>query len=163
MNPDSLEKLFTTLNEAGVRYLVVGGLAVLAHGYLRVTRDLDLVLALDEDNPQRALRCFESLGYRPNVPVALMDFADPVQRKRWQSEKNLQVFQLVSDSIVDCPVDLFIEEPFSFEEMYAARIDYELGSDILLPVVGLEHLRLMKQQAGRPRDLLDLEELDQLD
>ena len=42
MNPKHLEKLFASLNAAHVRYLVVGGLAVLAHGYLRVTRDLDL-------------------------------------------------------------------------------------------------------------------------
>lgn len=162
MNPESLEKLFVALNAASVRYLVVGGLAVLAHGYLRMTRDLDLVIALDGDNPKRALECFAELGYRPNIPVELMDFADPATRSLWQEEKGMQVYQLVSDRFVDCPVDLFVEEPFAFSQMHAARIDYALGAATTIPVVGLDHLRAMKSQAGRPRDLLDLEELDRL-
>ena len=47
MQPEHLENIFIALNEAEVRYLVAGGLAVMAHGYLRMTRDLDLILALD--------------------------------------------------------------------------------------------------------------------
>ena len=162
MNPKHLEKLFASLNAAHVRYLVVGGLAVLAHGYLRVTRDLDLVISLDGNNPRRALELFASYGYRPNIPVDLMDFADPKKRRTWQQEKGMQVYQLVSEQLMDCPVDLFVEEPFAFSDMYAKRVEYELGVGTVIPVVGLQHLRAMKQQAGRPRDLLDLEELDQL-
>ena len=162
MNPKHLEKLFASLNAAHVRYLVVGGLAVLAHGYLRVTRDLDLVISLDGNNPRRALELFASYGYRPNIPVDLMDFADPKKRRTWQQEKGMQVYQLVSEQLMDCPVDLFVEEPFAFSDMYAERVEYELGVGTVIPVVGLQHLRAMKQQAGRPRDLLDLEELDQL-
>lgn len=162
MNPKHLENLFASLNAAHVRYLVVGGLAVLAHGYLRVTRDLDLVISLDGNNPRRALELFASYGYRPNIPVDLMDFADPKKRRTWQQEKGMQVYQLVSEQLMDCPVDLFVEEPFAFSDMYAERVEYELGVGTVIPVVGLQHLRAMKQQAGRPRDLLDLEELDQL-
>jgi hypothetical protein len=94
MNPEHLEKLFAALNAAGIRYLVVGGLAVLAHGYLRVTRDLDLVISLDGNNPRRALELFARYGYRPNIPVDLMDFADPEKRRIWQREKGMQVYQL---------------------------------------------------------------------
>ena len=162
MNPEHLEKIFAALNAAGVRYLVVGGLAVLAHGYLRVTRDLDLVIALDGSNPQRALELFASFGYRPNIPVELMDFADPEKRRTWKDEKGMQVYQLVSEQLVDCPIDIFVEEPFAFTDMYAERVEYELGAETIIPVVGLKHLRAMKEQAGRPRDLLDLAELDQL-
>lgn len=162
MNPEHLERLFAAMNAACLRYLVVGGLAVLAHGYLRVTRDLDLVIALDGDNPRRSLELFERLGYRPNIPVELMDFVDPVKRRTWQREKGMQVYPLVSERLLDCPVDIFVEEPFAFADMYAARVEYELGASTLIPVVGLQHLRAMKRQAGRPRDLLDLEELDEL-
>lgn len=162
MNPEHLEKLFAALNAARIRYLVVGGLAVLAHGYLRVTRDLDLVISLDGNNPRRALELFARYGYRPNIPVNLMDFADPKKRRIWQREKGMQVYQLVSEQLMDCPVDIFVEEPFAFSDMYAERVEYELGANTVIPVVSLEHLRAMKQQAGRPRDLLDLEELDQL-
>jgi hypothetical protein len=43
------------LERAGVRYLVVGGVAVVLHGYLRTTLDLDLVIQLEPDNLDRAL------------------------------------------------------------------------------------------------------------
>jgi hypothetical protein len=162
MNPENLEKIFKTLNEAAVRYLVVGGMAVMAHGYLRMTRDLDLIIALDGENPVRALHVFEALGYRPNAPVALMDFADPAQRRLWQDEKGMMVYQLISDDLMDCPIDIFVEEPIAFTEMYPARVEYELSDTVRIPVIGLKHLRQLKQAAGRPRDLLDLKELDQL-
>ena len=159
VNPTHLETIFRSLNAAKVRYLVVGGLAVMAHGILRMTRDLDLVIALDGDNPVRALTVFANLGYEPNVPVQLMDFADPAKRRRWQVEKGMMVYQLISPDLSDCPVDIFVEEPMAFSEMYPQRVDYELAETVKIPVVGLEHLKQMKQAAGRPRDLLDLEEL----
>jgi hypothetical protein len=163
MNPDNLKQIFTHLNQAGVQYLVVGGLAVMAHGYLRMTRDLDLVIALETGNLRKALSVFQVLGYRPNVPVSLMDFADPAKRKAWQVEKNMQVFQIVSERFRDCPIDLFIEEPIAFSEMYSARTPYLLDDDLSLPVVGLPHLIALKRLAGRPRDLLDIAELEALD
>jgi hypothetical protein len=162
MNPDNLEKIFSALNAAGVRYLVVGGLAVMAHGYLRMTRDLDLVVALDGSNPAQALQVFAALGYRPSAPVQLLDFLDPAKRREWQETKGMQVYQLISDDLMDCPVDIFVEEPIAFSELYPARVEFELSPAFHIPVIGLAHLRQLKQQAGRPRDLLDLAELDQL-
>jgi hypothetical protein len=162
MQPEHLENIFIALNEAKVRYLVAGGLAVMAHGYLRMTRDLDLILALDGKNPEQALTVFDSLGYQPNAPVALMDFLDPGKRQAWRDEKGMQVFQIISENLVDCPIDIFVDEPIEFSEMYAARVEYDLKEALKIPVIGLEHLRQLKQAAGRPRDLLDLEELNQM-
>jgi hypothetical protein len=162
MKPENLEKIFAALNEADVQYLIVGGMAVMAHGYVRMTRDLDLVIGLDGGNPEQALKVFERLGYRPNVPVELMEFADSAKRFEWKEQKGMQVFQIISEDLLDCPVDLFIEEPIAFSEMHAARVEYELGDDLWIPVVGLSHLKQLKRAAGRPRDLLDLEELERL-
>ena len=50
MKLDSVEQIFQALNSAGVRYLVAGGLAVNAHGYLRFTKDVDFVLQLQDEN-----------------------------------------------------------------------------------------------------------------
>jgi hypothetical protein len=50
MDRSSLETVIGALNAAPVRYLIAGGLAVIAHGYLRLTKDLDLVLSLDPEN-----------------------------------------------------------------------------------------------------------------
>ena len=51
----SLEDIFRALQEAEARYLVVGGLAVIAHGYVRLTKDIDLVLDLSSEALPRAL------------------------------------------------------------------------------------------------------------
>lgn len=68
------------------RNLIVGGLAVAAHGYGRLTFDLDLVVQLQPE--LRALKALSSLGYVPLVPVAAADFADPAKREAWIREKN---------------------------------------------------------------------------
>src|SRR5688572_3753849 len=72
----SVETIVQTLNDAGVRYLVVGGLAVVAHGFVRFTADVDLVLDLAADNLNKAVAALSSLGYRPRAPVPLHEFAD---------------------------------------------------------------------------------------
>ena len=65
----SVEAIARALDEARVRYLVVGGLAVVMHGYSRATYDLDLVVQLDQDNVVGAFQALGTLGYRPLVPV----------------------------------------------------------------------------------------------
>jgi len=159
MEPDQLTQIFHSLNKAEVRYLVVGGLAVMAHGYLRMTRDLDLFLSLEEENTAKAVQVLETLGYQPNVPVAFADFLDESVRKRWVREKNMQVFPLVSEKFPFCPIDLFVDPPMDFTKAFERRKDYGLGTDTTLPVVGLKDLLALKRAAGRPRDLLDIEEL----
>jgi len=163
MLPENLEKIFCALNAAEARYLVVGGMAVMAHGFVRMTRALDLVVALDGANPKRVLKALGSLGYRPKVHVALMDFANPEKRAEWVAEKGMQVFQVVSDDLMDCPVDLFVEEPIPFAEMYAGRKEFSFSDGLSIPVVGLPQLKRLKAIAGRPRDLLDLEELSRIE
>ena len=52
----SFEAIVRALSEAGVRYLIAGGLAVNAHGYLRFTKDADFVVQVIPDNIKRAFR-----------------------------------------------------------------------------------------------------------
>ena len=71
----SIEAVVGALNTAGVRYLIVGGLAVMAHGYQRTTVDLDLVVQLLPQNLLTALQTLGSLGYVPRIPVSADQFA----------------------------------------------------------------------------------------
>ncbi|MBI1864600.1 MAG: hypothetical protein HYR98_02505, partial [Nitrospirae bacterium] len=79
----SIEAIVRALNEAGVRYLVAGGLAVNAHGYLRFTKDADLVVQLMPDNIRRAFAALKTLGYKPLAPVTAQQFADRDTREGW--------------------------------------------------------------------------------
>src|ERR1700761_729845 len=119
MKLGSLATIFRALQDANVRYLVVGGIAVIAHGYARTTEDLDLVLDFSGDSLSVALHALHDLGYRPIAPVSLFDFANPDQRKEWIENRNMTVFSLVSDQFPDVTVDIFAQEPFDFEKQYA--------------------------------------------
>ena len=50
MKLKSISTIFQSLNEAGVKYLLAGGLAVVAHGYVRFTADIDKLNAIQGDN-----------------------------------------------------------------------------------------------------------------
>jgi hypothetical protein len=91
MEQRSLQEIFTALNQASVNYLVVGGLAVVAHGYMRTTADLDLVIGLEPANIKAGLQALMDIGYRMAIPVTIEQFADPVLRERWRAEKGMMV------------------------------------------------------------------------
>lgn len=153
------EPVLRALNDAGVRYLVVGGVAVVLHGHLRTTGDLDLVVELSPDNLIRALDALEESGFRPRPPVPLRSFADPQTRRSWIETKNLQVFSLWHPELPGFEVDLFVEEPFDFDGAWSRRVEVELGGTTAT-VVGLEDLLVLKRAAGRARDLEDVSVLE---
>ncbi len=155
-----LEEIFGALNAARIRYLVVGGLAVVAHGYVRYTNDVDLVVQLDEANVRRAMEVLKGIGYRAKVPVDPVEFANPLTRANWITEKQMVVFQLISERFGREPIDVFVKEPFDVEAELAACEWLEVGSTLKIPVVSRRQLLRMKHEAGRPKDLLDIEYLE---
>ena len=155
----SVETVVAGLNAAEVRYLIVGGLAVNAHGYLRATRDLDLVIQLESANLRRGLECLFEIGYRLAIPVSVEDFADVSKREAWRVEKGMIVLKLWSDDHRRTPVDVFVYEPFDFSEEFEKACLSELQPGIFARIVSLEALIEMKLVAGRPHDLMDIEEL----
>lgn len=159
MRVSSLEAVLRALATADARYLIVGGLAVAAHGYGRLTFDLDLVVQLQPDNVLRALGALESLGYRPLAPVAATDFADAAKRESWIRDKNAVVFQLHSDRHAETRIDLFVSEPFDFEHEHRHAKIGELLPGLEARFVRLETLIAMKQAAGREKDLEDIRQL----
>lgn len=150
------------LNEAGVRYLIVGGLAVMAHGYQRTTVDLDLVVQLMPQNILTALQALESLGYQPRIPVTAEQFANSELRENWRREKGMLVFQLHSDQHRTTPVDVFVYEPFDFAFEYERAIVEPIAPGINARIIGLEALMEMKRVANRLKDLADLEALQKI-
>ena len=155
----SVEAVVGALNAAGVRYLIVGGLAVNAHGYLRATRDLDLVIQLESANLRRGLECLFAVGYRLAIPVSLEDFADPVNRETWRVEKGMIVLKLWSDDHRRTPINVFVYEPFDFDREFDRAFLDELSPGLFARIVAREALILMKKEAGRARDFDDIEEL----
>ncbi len=158
----SVEAIVQALNAANVRYLIAGGMAVVAHGYVRLTMDLDLILDLDEDNLRAAVKALESLEYRPLAPAPLQQFIDAGIRAEWVRDKQLTVFTLFSPLHGKTEIDLFVEAPLDFAKAHGAAAWKEVGAGLVAPFVGLDDLLAMKRQAGRPKDMLDIEQLNKL-
>ena len=156
-----IEKVLGALTEAKVRYLVVGGVAVVLHGHLRTTLDLDLVLQLERDNLEKALTTFTNLGFQPRVPVPLWAFADPNSREAWAREKNMTVFSLWHPELPAFVIDLFIQEPFDFEATYDRAVVVSLP-ETEVTVISLTDLIEMKRLVGRPQDQSDIDALSRL-
>jgi hypothetical protein len=150
--------VLNALAASGVDYVLVGGLATNAHGYTRATQDIDLVLRLEEDNLLKALGVLHDLGYLPRVPVPASDFADPVKREAWAREKHMVVFSMIHTEPLRPTVDLFLDYPMPWAQLFGRAIRRPThGGEAV--VCHLDDLIHMKEQAGRPQDLLDLDKL----
>lgn len=160
MESSKFAQIIGNLQKAGVRFLIVGGIAVVAHGYERFTEDIDFVLDMERANVESALAVFQAMNYRPRVPVALSDFAVPENRAKWRTEKHMLAFTLLPRDQMDPSVDLFTESPFAFEEEYAKALTFELYEGVSCRVICLRTLLEMKRGAGRGKDLVDIEHLE---
>ncbi len=158
---DTFGPLFSTLNSAGVRYVVVGGLAAVLHGHARLTADVDLIVDLAPDEARKAMEALRSLGLRPRAPVNALDFAIPEKRREWIERKGMRVFCLFDPSHPMREVDLFVEHPVDFEGLWQDSVVMDLG-DTTVRVASISHLIQLKRQAGRPQDLLDIEALEEI-
>lgn len=159
MRVASIEAVARALSAANVRYLVAGGVAVNAHGYMRMTNDLDIVIHLDPNNLRRAWSALESLGYHPTIPVTIEEFADRTTRERWIREKGMQVLGLWSDRHRETPIDVFVSEPFDFHAEYRSAYWGEMSPDLRIPFVQLDSLIGMKEAVDRPSDREDVRHL----
>lgn len=159
----SVEAIITALNSAEVQYLIVGGLAVAAYGYERLTLDVDLVIGLEPPNIIRGLNALMKIGYQPSIPVSAEDFAKPETRESWRREKQMLVLKLWSDAHRRTPVDVFVYEPFDFAHEFASARVETVMPGVQAPVLAYETLLKMKAEAGRDKDLLDIRALRKLD
>lgn len=153
--------MFAALDEAEVRFVIVGGLAVIAHGHARLTVDIDLVIDLDDDPASRAMHALAELGLDPRVPVDTQQFANPRVRRSWVKDKGMLVFTFLDPKDQFFELDVFVESPKPFEELYAASVERRVDGRSV-HVASIDDLIDMKRRAGRPKDLDDIVELEAL-
>ena len=155
------EPLFRALNETGVRYVVVGGLAVVLHGYARLTADVDIVVDLAPEPARKFIMTLVDLGFAPRVPVEATEFADPAARGRWIRERGMQVFSMVDRANPMRVVDLFAQHSIDFDMLWSRAEAVALASTSVR-VATIDDLIQLKRLAGRPQDLTDIEQLERI-
>ena len=149
------KKLFSTLNQKKVKYMVAGGIAVNLYGIERATADVDIIIKLIDANLRNFVDAVKGLGLKPKIPVRLDDFLDAEKRKEWAKEKGMMVFSLYDAKNTFFLLDIFVDVPFDFDAVYRRRkiIKFE---DTGIPVVPIKELIRMKEKSNRPQDQADI-------
>lgn len=153
--------LIKMLEDAGVDYVLVGGLAVALHGYRRVTMDVDVVLALDEDNVRRFVSAARSAGLQPVIPVDIESLARPELLEQWHREKGMPAFGLRKPEGMATIIDVLIRPVVPYEQLRRDAATVDVGP-LKIPVPSIDHLIAMKTGTGRGKDAVDIEELQKL-
>ena len=141
-----LVKVCSQLNKHKVEYLLIGGWAVIYHGYVRATADIDLWYKPLISNFQRIIKAFEEL----DVDVAELN--DVI----FDSKSTFLRFKISGINVELLPT--LIGGP-SFSEA-ESRSEILLLEDIEIPVIGYKDLIKIKQQTDRLKDQADIEELN---
>ena len=138
-------ELLACLAVHDVRYLVVGGYAVAAHGHPRYTGDLDLWVWTAAENAQSLLTALHDFGFG-SVGLVVGDFTEPGR-----------VVQLGYPPV---RIDLLTSiDGVEFQACFDRRVEITVdGAQV--PFIALEDLRRNKAASGRPQDLADLAALD---
>lgn len=154
--------LFQALNRHQVRYLLVGGLAMNLHGVPRMTMDVDLILAMDEENLDRFIEAANSLGLAPIAPVPIGAIKDPAQRRVWVEQKHMIAFGLQNHGErVPTMVDVLIAPAIDAEAALERAITRQVG-DIPVTVAAIDDMVRLKTGTGRAQDQSDIEHLERL-
>jgi len=138
-----------------VKYLVGGGVAVNLYGIERATADIDIVLKVDEKNLSKFVKVAKKLGLKPKLPLPLDDLIDGEKRRSWTVDKNMVVFSLYDARNPFFLLDIFVEEPFNFDEVYEERKKIEFENTVI-PLVPIKALIVMKEKSDRPQDKADV-------
>jgi hypothetical protein len=154
------EPLLRFLHQQGVEHILIGGVAVAAHGYRRPSKYLDIVPDPDPENLERLGRALVSINARPaelgdfdidEMPADATRLEDLALGGNFRLETDLgslDVMQWISGVDAD---DLY-------RELDREALMFELD-EVPVRYCSLRHLRAMKVAAGRPRDLDDLQHL----
>ena len=142
--PPDFKEFLRLLNSHQVEYLLIGGYAVGYHGYPRATGDMDLWVAIRQNNAEKLVAALREFGF--NTP---------------QLSANLFLTenQVVRIGVPPVRIELLTTiSGVSFDHCYSERI-IDVIDEVEIHIINREHLRQNKQASGRYKDLDDLQHL----
>lgn len=147
--------IFQALYRSDVRYLLCGGLAVNIYGIPRMTADIDFLLEMEADNVLRFQTVMASFGYSPSLPLDLKELVSVDKRKYYLTERNLIAYSFVSLQMASMSVDVLLDSPFTFEDMWK-RKELRKMQEAEIYIVSVQDLIDMKKYANRAQDQSDI-------
>ncbi|TXT24531.1 MAG: hypothetical protein FD134_1482 [Gallionellaceae bacterium] len=156
-----IAELLQSLSEGQVQCVLVGGLAVQLHGFMRSTFDVDLVLAMNDGNLARFIAVAKQYGLVPSIPVPIDSLRNAGQIEQWHREKGMLAFALREPQTGGGVVDVLVRPEVSFEQLMVNAVAGELyGRKVW--IASIEDLIAMKRVANRAKDRLDIEALEKI-
>jgi hypothetical protein len=155
------DELLVALTRADIRFVIIGGIAVGVHGYVRATKDLDIVPDPDHAN---LVRLAHMLAEIDAEHVGLGDFSadefpfDPLDPHQIAQGANFRLNTSLGPlDVMQWIAGIDADPAYPALARDAIKVTFR-GHELL--VAGFDHLRAMKIAAGREQDLLDLRELE---
>ena len=146
----SFEKLLVLLAEAGVRFIVVGGVAVTLQGYVRLTEDVDLLLDSAPENVANLLKTLGNYGEGFARELSTEDFTEEEGAVR------------IVEEVEQCQIDLFtIMSGLRYSDVIDAADRHTIGK-YAIPYASKAHLIGWKERSVREKDHFDAMALRQL-
>lgn len=143
---DDFRDFIQALNDNDVSYILVGGFAVILHGHARVTGDMDIWVERTEENYKKLVRAFNQF-YMPVFDMTKENF---LSHEEWD------VFKFGRKPVA---IDIMIKvKGLDFKECFILSQEFEDG-DLKIRTLHLNHLLQAKKEAGRLKDLDDIEQL----
>lgn len=154
MSGPAFDELLRRLSEAGVDFVLIGGLAVNAWGVVRGTKDVDVVAASNQENLERLAAVAVAAGGHVQAGEALLGSAPSIAAALRAGKQVAIETELGRLDVVQG-----LEGVPSYEGLRSRASEAEVLG-VSVAVCSVRDLREMKRAAGRTRDLADLEDLD---
>lgn len=135
-----------------LKYAIVGGYALALHGLVRATMDIDLVLSLKLEDFELAEKTLEKIGLKSRLPIRAQDVIK--MRKEYIENRNLIAWSFVDYQNPSRQVDILITKDLRHLETERVSV-----SGKKISVISLKELLKMKTEAGRPQDLVDVQNI----
>ena len=150
-----IHKVIQALQDQSIEYALIGGYAVALHGVIRGTVDIDLVVALEQDELGKVVAVMAGLGLVSRLPVTADDIFN--YREEYIRNRNLHAWSFVNPDNPLEVVDVLITHDVRDFDTVTKRV----GS-MELTLVSIPQLIDLKKESARPQDLSDIQALEKL-
>lgn len=142
--PGDFKEFLSLLRSHGIEYLLIGGYAVIYHGFPRATGDMDIWIAMNPENARRMVDAVRDFGFdTPELSPALF----------------LQDNSMVRMGNIPLRIEILTRiSGVGFDDCYRNRIVDKMDG-VEVSVISLRDLLANKRASGRHKDLMDVEEL----
>lgn len=144
-------KLFTTLDQFKVRYLICGGLAVAVYGIPRIAEDIDILLDFEENNLANFEKAIKELSFESSFPVSIKNFNDAEYREKAIQEKNLIAYSFFNSNSGSVELDVLVDTPVDFEKLWKNRTVKNSGG-VSMNLINIKDLISLKKFAEKIQD-----------